>query len=82
MKLGCKYDRQRQSFCSDGHERPAVIEDFHVYFMLKKNRNAAATLEVCRKVVIHREGVQCSITTRKGKDALMGETYSFVCGGK
>lgn len=36
IKLGCKYDRARQSYYTDGHERPGVVEYRKEYIKLKR----------------------------------------------
>lgn len=35
IRLGCKYDRHRQSYYTDGHERPDVVESRKKYLKQK-----------------------------------------------
>lgn len=83
-KLGCKHDRVKQSYYSDGHERPDVQAAREVYLRLQRKlalrKPCWVRVEWSSLTEEEKQGFNDQRET--GDDAFSAETFHFEMGGE
>ena len=83
-KLGCTHDKVKQSYYTDGHERPDVQETRKVY--LRKQQKHALRKPSWMRVewssLTEKEQEAFDERRETGEDAFGAETFQFEMGGK
>ncbi|CAN0187432.1 unnamed protein product [Laminaria digitata] len=84
IKLGCTYERHTQSYYTDGHERPDVVESRKVYIRQKRviALRQPVWVQIMRSALTPQELERLDDIKETGDEAFCAEVYGCEIDGK
>ena len=84
IKLGCTYERHTQSYYTDGHERPDVVESRKVYIRQKRviALRQPVWVQIVKSSLSQQELERLDDLKETGDDAFCAEAYDCEIDGK